>query len=223
MFIPIVATLAGTFCHATLVDFDEQVILKKKYSANRDHLPACYLKGGEGEWGERGVASEWTKGYCQSVLEFGGGSGSVSAVIQEKISDKKNHVVVQPRGRGAMFGGYKQLVANKNACQFEYTAIDHVLTAGEEDAILDLVNEPFDCIVADCEGCLPGEFNKNPKLFEHVRYIQVERDDRRPLNAKHGPYDDLFHKMHFLKVATSYGCGGKCYTEVWMRTPGKQG
>ena len=50
-------------------------------------LPRCYQGGGESEWGERLIASQWTP-RCQSVLEFGGGAGSVSTVIQNKLSTK---------------------------------------------------------------------------------------------------------------------------------------
>ena len=99
-----------------------------------------------------------------------------------------------------------------------FTAIDHILVAGEQNEILKMVSEPFDCIVADCENCLVGEYEKNPKLFEKVKYIQVERDDRKPLNAPTGPYDALFKKMSMKKVDTGSGCNGKCQTEVWMRS-----
>ena len=99
-----------------------------------------------------------------------------------------------------------------------FTAVDHILVAGEQDKILKMVSKPFDCIVADCENCLVEEYEKNPKLFKKVKYIQVERDDKKPLNASTGPYDALFEKMSLKKVDSGSGCDGRCQTEVWMRS-----
>ncbi len=182
-------------------------------------LPRCFVdqKQGRLEWGERQVAKKWTKGYCSSVLEFGGGSGSVSAVIQMNLENKKNHVVIQPDERAVMFGGLATLRSNKESCKMEFTEIDHILRPGEGPELLKLVSKPFDCIVADCENCLNDEYVKNPVLFEKVKYIQVERDDRSPLNAKVGPYDKLREKLNMKKLHSGLGCGGACETEVWGR------
>ena len=181
------------------------------------HLPPCFvdLKGLNSEWGERQVAAQWTKGYCTSVLEFGGRSGSVSAVIQMNLENRKNHVVIQPDERAMMFGGLAKLRKNKESCKMEFTEIDHILRPGEGSELLKLVSKPFDCIVADCEDCLGGEYDKNPILFENVRYIQVERDDRNPLDAKEGQYDKLREKLKMKKLHSGLGCGGACETEVW--------
>jgi len=37
------------------------------------------------------------------VLEFGGGAGNVSTIIQRKLNNSKDHVVIQPKD-GEMFG-----------------------------------------------------------------------------------------------------------------------
>lgn len=185
----------------------------------RHHLPPCFVDDGglNSEWGERMIAEKWTKGYCTSVLELGGGGGSVSTVIQMNLSDKRNHVVVQP-SEEAMFGGLHALERNRKACEMQFTIIDHVLQKGESGKLLSYVNKPFDCMVVDCENCLVGEFEKNPDLFTHVKYIQVERDDKEPLNAARGSYDALFEKLKFTKIDSGIGCRGKCATEVWGRS-----
>ena len=70
-----------------------------------------------------------------------------------------------------------------------------------------------DTIVADCEGCLLGEYEKNPDLFANVSTVQVERDDG-------GTYDDLFvNKLHLTMVdaGKGLGCDGACDTQVWKR------
>lgn len=110
-----------------------------------------------------------------------------------------------------MYGGFEQLLTNKAACQLSFHAIDHVLVPEEDQELLALVSQPFDCVVVDCENCLSQEYQKNPKLFEHVHTIQVERDDF------DGSYDALFNQIKFKKVASGWGCEGRCATEVWQR------
>lgn len=179
------------------------------------HLPQCYLGGGESEWGEREIARRYTT-PDMSILEFGGGAGSVSTVIQDMLWNKTNHTVIQPKEGGSsepMMGGYEQLMKNKTACNMQFHAIDHVLEKGEGAAILGLVSKPYDTIVADCEGCLVGEYEKNPDLFANVSTVQVERDDG-------GTYDDLFvNKLHLTMVdaGKGLGCDGACDTQVWKR------
>ena len=60
----------------------KDAISGRKLRNRSDHLPGCY-EGAYDEWGEQEIAAKWTKGYCSSVLEFGGGGGSVSTVIQK--------------------------------------------------------------------------------------------------------------------------------------------
>lgn len=193
----------------------KDVVLQDQRTSNKKYLPSCYAGGGEGEWGEREIATKWTKGYCSSVLEFGGGAGSVSSVIQANLDDPYNHMVIQP-AKG-MFGGLNQLLKNKKACDMKFTEVDHILKSGELKILRNKMNKPFDCIVADCENCLPGELAKNPDLFQGVKYIQVERDDSKMNSLPDGPYTKLFKENGFKHVDTGHGCNGVCYTEVWAK------
>ena len=195
----------------------EDVELLNYRTSNKNYLPSCYAGGGEGEWGEREIATKWTKGYCSSVLEFGGGAGSVSSVVQASLDDPYNHVVIQPDDVNVMFGGLKTLLKNKKACDMKFTEVDHVLESGELKILRDKMRQPFDCIIADCENCLPGEFTKNPDLFDGVKYIQVERDDGKMREKPRGPYTKLFEENGFTHVDTGHGCNGVCYTEVWAK------
>lgn len=181
----------------------EQFTLNKK-----SKLPACYLGGGESEFGERDIAENWTDANS-IVLEFGGGAGSVSTIIQNKINNKKDHVVIQPPHK-EMMGGIKQLIKNKKACNSQFQIIDHILEKGEEDKLLKMVSKPFNLIVADCENCLYQEYKKNPKLFSEVKMIQVERDDD-------GSYNKLRKELGMKLIHTGVGCGGKCTSEVWKK------
>lgn len=58
------------------------------YKYRTVRLPSCYLGGGWGEWNERETAYKWTfPDAC--VLEFGGGAGSVSTIIQKILKNQK--------------------------------------------------------------------------------------------------------------------------------------
>jgi hypothetical protein len=176
--------------------------------AKRSYISACYTGGGESEWGERDVAYKFTAPDA-CVLEFGGGAGSVSEVIQRVLLNPTDHVVVQPDDSGAMFGGLAQLRKNRAACQSEYVIIDHVLARGEGASLIAGVSKPFNLIVADCEGCLVNEYEKNPDLFDAVKMIQVERDDS-------GSYSELFKRLNMRMVYSGPHTG--CLTvEVWTR------
>ena len=134
----------------------------------------------------------------------------MSLVIQAKLNNPRDHVVIQPLDSTAMFGGYAELNRNKETCKAQFTTVDHVLRPGEAEEILALVSKPFDLVVADCEGCLCGEYVKNPSLFDHVLMIQVERDDSR------NEYDQLMETLAMRKIHT--GPHEFFITvEVWVR------
>lgn len=195
---------------ATKTTTNKSTFKKQLHEVQTALLPACYTGGGEGEWGERLVAYKWTRPDA-CVLEFGGGAGSVSTVIQGILKNKSDHVVIQPTENG-FYGGVEKLRKNKDACSSQFHVIDHVLQEGEEQAIKDLVSRPYDTVVADCEDCLLQEYEKNPGLFEHVTQVQVERDD---FNTR--AYDKLRNLLDMTVVDTGLGCEGRCPTEVWER------
>ena len=174
------------------------------------YISSCYNGGGEDEWAERDVAYKYTDKNA-NVLEFGGGSGSVSQVVQRVLNDPSKHVVIQPNDDGQMFGGFEQITKNKNACNSSYNIIDHVLSVGEgvyiKDHYIDGAN--FDLIIADCENCLLNEYYKNPELFEGVKMIQVERDD------VNNSYNELFRILNMKKIYTGFHPG--LSMEVWTR------
>jgi hypothetical protein len=173
---------------------------------------ACFPHNIYEEWGERRVARAFTGvPYCSSVIEFGGGAGSVSAVVQERLRNPNNHVVIQPT-LNEMFGGIAALRETQAACSAQFKIIDHVLEPGEGDSVLQMFDDTPNCIVADCEGCLHGEYEKNPQLFANIQTIQVERDD------VDGAYDQLFEALDMELIHEGLGCNGKCTTQVWRRT-----
>ena len=190
--------------------------VKSKESMNMSNMKSkvliksCYAGGGELEFGERMIAYKWTSPDA-CVLEFGGGAGSVSHVVQDRIKNMTNHVVIQPK-EGGFYGGLEQLKKNRETCKLKFQIIDRFLERGDEAFVLKLVTKPFDTIIADCEDCLYNEYKKNPKLFENVKQIQVERDDFGTLS-----YDLLRKELNMKVIDKGFGCEGRCTTEVWVK------
>ena len=179
-------------------------------------LPSCFQTQ-HVEHGERVVADLFTPSDA-CVLEFGGGSGAVSTIVNRKLNNPKNHVVVQPNDsqdnsekEKPMYGGVKNLTANRDACGCQYSIIDHILDKDEGKNIASFVEKPFDTLIVDCEGCLIDEYNKNPYLFDNITMIQVERDDT------DGMYTRLLKGLGFTLSGSGQGCDGRCSTEVWTR------
>lgn len=184
-------------------------------------LPKCFKTKHE-EIGEREVAYKFTKPDA-CVLEIGGGAGNVSTIIQQKLINKSDHVVIQPstgdKNESPMFGGLESLKLNKKSCNSKFKIIDHILKEGEGKELLEMVSKPFDTIICDCEGCLKEEYNKNPNLFENVTMIQVERDDRpiKKNSYEKGIYDELFKILDMKLIYKGDGCGRSCDTDVWVK------
>ena len=206
-----IAAVLCTLCVICLILVLVYQYVKLRNFADHAYLPPCYSGASGGEWGERDVAYKFTDPDA-CVLEFGGGSGSVSLVVQRILENPHNHVVVQPADNSEMFGGYNKLCENQQSCSAAFTIIDHVLQAGEAPQVLDLVSKPFDLIIADCEGCLLDEYNKNPSLFEHVKMIQVERDDV----VTRKDYSPLFETLCMRRIFSGPH-SGRLTVEVWVR------
>ena len=175
---------------------------------NHFEQPVCTIYKSR-EYGERWMAHNYTRPNA-CVLEFGAGVGSVTATLQEKLSDPTCHVAVEPGAENTSGLDLSQLRDNIAACDHKVTVVDHVLAKGEELSSL-VSGRPFDTLVVDCEGCLVHEHKKNPHLFEHVTQVQVERDDN-------GKYDKLFKEMGLTRVfREKTGRADKCFNEVWEK------
>lgn len=179
--------------------------------AEQSYMMPCQ-EGGGPEWGERDTVFKYLDPKA-CVLEFGGGSGSVSNIIQHVLEQPANHVVIEPGGDGSMFGGLEQLRKNKTSCKSNFKIVDHILAQGEGPSVRNMVEKNFDTIVADCEGCLVGEHEKNPSLFDHVKMILVERDDA-------GTYNELFKTFGMEKKESGLHSDplGRIANEVWERS-----
>jgi hypothetical protein len=131
------------------------------------------------------------------VLELGARYGSVSCVINSKLLNKRNQVVVEPDRRvwGALernrksnnceFIIIKGFVSNRkldltnlDCCFGGYGATfvannDTKIPSYSLDEISDL---KFNALVADCEGFLEMFFDENPSFYDNLRLIIFEAD-----------------------------------------------
>jgi len=134
------------------------------------------------------------------VLELGARYGSVSCVINSKLNNKNNQVVVEPDDRvwdaleenkkrnGCAFNIVKGFVSKK---KLDLTELDCCLGGYGSTFIenkdtkissftLDQVREKyklnFNVLVADCEGFLEAFFDENPEFYDSLRLIMFEAD-----------------------------------------------
>jgi Ca2+/Na+ antiporter len=130
---------------------------------NTGELPNCFATLHK-ELGEREVADQFTRPDA-CVLEFGGGAGNVSTIIQSHLNNKQDHVVIQPNDYTAMFDGVLNLEKNKKACESQFQIIDHILKHGEGKELMKMVSKPFDTLVVDCEDCLVIQTKNVPMMI----------------------------------------------------------
>jgi len=137
------------------------------------------------------------------VLEIGGRYGTVSTVIQKKLTNKKNHVVVEPdktvitalkknRGlhdsefeifEGILSDNKTSLVVEKNG--YGTTIIESKDKKHENsETIISLTYQEFlkryplsfNVLVVDCEGCFENVLNSIGEHIQHFRLILLEMD-----------------------------------------------
>ena len=134
------------------------------------------------------------------VLELGARYGSVSCVINSKLKNKYNQVVVEPDDRvwnaleknrdnnNCAFNIVKGFISNK---KLDLTNLDvyyggYGSTFIESDEtkipsyslseVKNKYNLNFNVLVADCEGFLEVFFDENPDFYDNLRLIIFEAD-----------------------------------------------
>lgn len=142
------------------------------------------------------------------VLELGARYGTVSCATNIKLSNKKNHVVVEPDQRV-----WKALEENRdmNLCEFhivkgfvsrkkmELVDVDSWRGYGAKSAevetsripsysleeICELYDiEKFNVLIADCEGFLEKFLDENPGFLDGLRLIIFEKDNPKECNYR---------------------------------------
>lgn len=133
------------------------------------------------------------------VLELGARYGSISCIINSKLNDKNNQVVVEPDSRvwealeknkrinNCKFNIVKGFISNKklDLTNLEYyggygaTTIENNnsnIPSYTLNEIRDKYNLNFNVLFADCEGFLEQFLNENSLLLDNLRLIIFEED-----------------------------------------------
>jgi FkbM family methyltransferase len=131
------------------------------------------------------------------VLELGARYGSVSCVINSKLNNKNNQVVVEPDERvwealernkqvnNCEFNIVKGFISKKNLGlahldrEYGTTCVEQSnssIPSYTLEEISEKYNLQFNVLVADCEGFLECFFDENPTFFDTLRLIIFEAD-----------------------------------------------
>jgi len=166
------------------------------------------------------------------VLELGARYGSVSCIINSKLNNKNNQVVVEPDDRvwdaldknrarnNCEFHIVKGFISNK---KLDLTNLDVYLggygstfienndtkiPSFSLDEIKNKYNLQFNVLVADCEGVLEVFFDENPYFYDNLRLIIFEADYGEKCN-----YDKIKNKLsekNFNKILEGH-------QNVWIK------
>lgn len=144
------------------------------------------------------------------VLELGGRYGTVSCTINRKLSDPTKHLVVEPDPNvvgilkenkirnNCKFQIFEGAISNKpltldiqsygshtnsdNGIQINIMTLDEIISS---------YNLNFNCLVADCEGCIINFYKENPMFFQQLKIVIVEKDQENLI----GSYFEFDHFM----------------------------
>lgn len=168
------------------------------------------------------------------VLELGARYGSVSCIINSKLNNKQNQVVVEPDNRvwsaleknkqnnNCEFNIVKGFISNKKldltnleVCLDGYgsTFIENnntTIPSYSLDEIKKKYNLNFNVLVADCEGFLEVFFDENPDFYKDLRLIIFEADYPDKCN-----YDKIKNNLihyNFIKILEGH-------QNVWIKMP----
>ena len=165
------------------------------------------------------------------VLELGARYGSVSCIINSKLNNKKNQVVVEPDSRvwdalelnkinnNCEFNIVKGFLSNKkldltnlNDCKgYGSTFVENENTLIPSYSMAEInekYNLTFNVLVADCEGFLEVFFDENPNFYDNLRLIIFEADYCNKCN--YYKIIDTLQKKNFNNIL-------KGHQNVWMR------
>ena len=182
------------------------------------------------EWEEQKLAGTYVK-ENDVVLELGARYGSVSCVINSKLNNKTNQVVVEPDNRvwsvlernryvnNCQFHIVKGFISRKklglenldNCRGYGTTFVEQpesTIPSFTLEEIKNQYNLKFNVLVADCEGFLETFLDENPTIYDDIRLIIFEADYPDKCN-----YDIIYRNLKskgFTQVA--YG-----FQNVWSK------
>lgn len=170
---------------------------------------------------EQSLCQKYIEPDC-IVLELGARYGTVSKVINEKLLNRKNHVVVEPDDRvwsalernknhnNCEFGIIKGFISKQ---KFSLTNTDNYyggygstainneasyIPSYTLDEIKRIHNLNFNTLVADCEGFLEIFFDENPELLDQLKLIIFEVDY--PKKCNYGKIRENLKNHNFVQI-----------------------
>jgi len=166
------------------------------------------------------------------VLELGARYGSVSCIINSKLSNKNNQVVVEPDNRvwealeknkkenNCDFNIVKGFIGNKKmdltnlneyyggyASTFIYNEKTKIKSY-KLDEIIKQYHLKFNVLVADCEGYLEVFFDENPNFYKDLRLIIFEADYPDKCN---------YEKIRELLLKEKFKCVLKGHQNIYVK------
>lgn len=171
------------------------------------------------------------------VLELGARYGSVSCIINSKLSDNTKQVSVEPDSRV-----WEALERNKiaNKCNFNIVKgfisnyrLGLLLEPGDgygttsikqDDSLLDTFtldyiqskyDLKFNVLVADCEGFLETFFNENPTILHNLRMVIFEADC--PHTCNYDKIRTILSKNGLVEIVALDYLTHEKFQNVWKR------
>jgi len=167
------------------------------------------------------------------VLELGGRYGMVSCVINQKLQQRENHVVVEPdltvhealllnrKTHGASFSVWPGIVSKRqlflNAMGFSTYCSDisnayPVAFCSPSDLQVKTGIPQFTHLVADCEGGLLFFWEDFPEFFDNLQGIYFELDNNGPTIISYETFIQFLESKGFVQEKQ-----GK--RQFWIRSP----
>ena len=133
-----------------------------------------------------------------TVIEFGARYGTVSCVINNKLENPRNHIVFEPDKKVI-----KSLLKNRKSHEAKFLIVNGIIgskpkkltktgyATKAEDAnktdtdiiksitlkkLMKKTGLKFDCLVADCEGCICEFIDENGEYIKDFKMIIFEKD-----------------------------------------------
>lgn len=142
------------------------------------------------------------------VLELGARYGTVSCVINNKLENPRNHVVMEPDKTVL-----NALIKNRKNHESKFTIVNAIISNEPMELVLSdygtyvkdvkdvnnnqsiiknytlehimkMMNIEFDTLVADCEGCMCKFLEENEEYVKHYRMFIIEQDLPKICNYK---------------------------------------
>lgn len=173
-----------------------------------------------------------------TVLELGGNLGATAMIINEKLSNKKHHVIVEPEKKFV-----DHLRHQAKTLTHEYTVAHGILASDRAKqvalwpscqkskmfSLTELQNliggAFFTALVVDCEGAFDPILRDFPEILSHIKVIVVENDGgdlefiRSRIVAAGLKLVHCQSHPHWDGNLDNFTERFQCFHEVWLRVP----